>query len=89
MKGIMNNLEVNKLKAELNALPRSSKQEILEIVNLLTPGAVDSIINVLFNLYIEDPSLTERFGKHAVIGAVKGMLNSQEFSEIIKFLKEE
>ena len=89
MKGIMNNLEVNKLKAELNALPKSSKQEILEIIDLLTPVAVESIIKVLFNLYIEDPSLTERFKKHAVIGAVKGMLNSPEFDEIIKFLKEE
>ena len=89
MKGIINNLEVNKLKAELNALPRSSKEEILEIINLLTPGTVESIIKVLFNLYIEDPSLTERFKKHAVIGAVKSMLSSQEFDEIVKFLKDE
>ena len=44
MKGIMNNLEVNKLKAELNALPKSSKQEILEIIDLLTPVAVESIL---------------------------------------------
>lgn len=89
MKGIMNNLEVNKLKAELNTLPKSSKQEILEIIDLLTPGVVESIIKVLFNLYIEEPTLTERFKKNAVIGALKGMLNSHEFNEIVKFLKEE
>ena len=88
MKGIMNNLEVNKLKAELNTLPKSSKQEILEIIDLLTPGVIENIINVLFNLYIEDPSLSERFKKHAVIGAVKSMLSSPEFDEVIKFLKD-
>ena len=82
-------IEVIKLKEELDKLPKSSKSEILEIIELLTPGAVESIIKVLFNLYIEDPTLTEKFKKHAVIGAMNGMLNSPEFDEIIKFLKEE
>jgi hypothetical protein len=88
MKGIMNNLEVNKLKAELNKLSPSDKNEIFEILGLATPGVIENIINVLFNLYVEEPTLTERFKKHAVIGAVKSMLSSPEFDEIIKFLKE-
>ena len=82
-------IEVIKLKEELDKLPKSSKSEILEIIELLTPGAVESIIKVLFNLYIDEPTLTEKFKKHAVIGAVKAMLSSPEFDEIIKFLKEE
>ena len=89
MKGIINNLEVNKLKMELDKLSPSDRNEIFEILGLATPGVVENIINVLFNLYVDEPTLTERFKKHAVIGAVKGMLNSQEFDEIVKFLKDE
>ena len=89
MKGIINNLEVNKLKMELDKLRPSDKNEIFEILGLVTPGVLENIIKVLFNLYIDEPTLTEKFKKHAVIGAVKGMLNSPEFDEIIKFLKEE
>ena len=89
MKGIINNLEVNKLKMELDKLSPSDRNEIFEILGLATPGVVENIIEVLFNLYVENPTLTEKFKKHAVKGAVKGMLNSPEFDEIIKFLKEE
>ena len=81
-------LEILKLKEELNKLSPSDKYDIFKILGLATPVVIENIINVLFNLYIEDPSLTERFKKHAVIGAVKGMLNSPEFDEVIKFLKE-
>lgn len=81
--------EILKLKEELNKLSPSDKNEIFEILGLATPGVIENIINVLFNLYVEEPTLTERFKKHAVIGAVKSMLSSQEFDEIIKFLKEE
>ena len=84
--------EILKLKEELNKLTPSDKKEIFEILGLVlglaTPGVVENIINILFNMYIENPSLSEIFKKHAVIGAVKGMLNSQEFDEVIKFLKE-
>ena len=81
--------EVLKLKEELNKLSTSDKNEIFEILGLATQGVVENVINILFNLYIENPSLTEKFKKHAVIGAVKSMLSSPEFDEIIKFLKEE
>ena len=81
--------EVNKLNEELNKIPKSHKDEIFAILELATPFVVESIINILFNLYVDNPSLTERFKKHAVIGAVKSMLSSQEFDEIVKFLKEE
>jgi hypothetical protein len=81
--------EILKLKEELNKLSPSDKNEIFEIFGLATPGVIENIINVLFNLYVEEPTLTERFKKHAVIGAVKSMLSSPEFDEIIKFLKEE
>ena len=84
----MNNLEVIKIKEELNKLSPSDKKEIFEILGLATPGVVENIINILFNMYIENPSLSERFKKHAVIGAVKSMLSSPEFDEVIKFLKE-
>lgn len=89
MKGIINNLEVNKLKMELDKLSPSDRNEIFEILGLATPGVVENIIEVLFNLYVENPTLTEKFKKHAVIGAVKSMLSSTEFDEIVKFLKEE
>ena len=89
MKGIINNLEVNKLKMELDKLSPSDRNEIFEILGLATPGVVENIIEVLFNLYVENPTLTEKFKKHAVIGAVKSMLSSPEFDEIVKFLKEE
>ena len=82
-------IEVIKLKEELGKLTPSDRNEIFEILGLATPGVVENIIKILFNLYIEDPSLTEKFKKHAVIGAVKAMLSSPEFDEIIKFLKEE
>lgn len=82
-------IEVMKLKEELDKLSHSNKNEIFEILELATPGVVENIINVLFNLYVEEPSLTEKFKKRAVIGAVKEMMNSNEFDEIIKFLKEE
>ena len=81
--------EVLKLKEELVKLTPSDRNEIFEILGLATPGVIENIINVLFNLYVDEPTLTEKFKKHAVIGAVKGMLNSPEFDEIIKFLKEE
>ena len=81
-------IEVLKLKEELDKLTPLDKNDIFEILGLATTGVVENIINVLFNLYIENPSLTEKFKKHAVIGAVKGMLNSPEFDEVIKFLKE-
>ena len=82
-------IEVIKLKGELDKLSPSDRNKIFEILGLATPGVVENIIKVLFNLYIDEPTLTEKFKKHAVIGAVKGMLNSPEFDEIIKFLKEE
>ena len=81
--------EILKLKEELNKLSPSDKNEIFEILGLATPGVVENVINILFNLYIENPSLTEKFKKHAVIGAVKSMLSSPEFDEVIKFLREE
>ena len=80
--------EILKLKEELNKLSQSDKYDIFKILGLATPGVVENIINILFNMYIENPSLSEIFKKHAVIGAVKGMLNSPEFDEVIKFLKE-
>ena len=80
--------EVFKLKEELNKLSPSDRNEIFEILGLATPGVIENIINILFNMYIENPSLTEKFKKHAVIGAVKSILSSQELDEVIKFLKE-
>ena len=80
--------EVLKLKEELDKLTPSDRNEIFEILGLATPGVIENVINILFNLYVDNPSLTERFKKHAVIGALKAMLNSQEFDEIIKFLKD-
>ena len=81
-------IEVLKLKEELDKLTPSDKNEIFEILGLATPGVIENVINILFNLYVDNPSLTERFKKHAVIGALNGMLNSPEFDEIVKFLKE-
>ena len=84
--------EILKLKEELNKLSQSDKNDIFNILGLIlglaTPGVIENVINILFNLYVDNPSLTERFKKHAVIGALNGMLNSTEFDEVIKFLKE-
>ncbi len=82
-------VEITKLKEELDKLSPSNRNEIFEILGLVTPGVIENVINILFNLYIQDPTLTEKFKKHAVIGAMKGMFNSPEFDEIVKFLKEE
>ena len=81
-------LEILKLKEELNKLSPSDKYDIFKILGLATPGVIENVINILFNLYVDNPSLTEKFKKHAVIGALNGMLNSTEFDEIVKFLKE-
>ena len=81
-------LEILKLKEELNKLTPSDKYDIFKILGLATPGVIENVINILFNLYVDNPSLTEKFKKHAVIGALNGMLNSTEFNEVVKFLKE-
>ena len=80
--------EILKLKEELNKLSPSDKYDIFKILGLATPGVIENVINILFNLYVDNPSLTEKFKKNAVIGALNGMLNSTEFDEVIKFLKD-
>ena len=83
----MNNLEVIKIKEELNKV--TNREEVLKLLGDITPGVMESLINIGFNLYFNNPTLEDRFMRSAIVGATKAVLESQEYAEVIEFLKEE
>lgn len=83
----MKNLEVMKIKEELNKVP--NREEVLNLLGNITPGVIESLINIGFNLYFNNPTLEDRFMRSAIVGATKAVLESPEYTEVIEFLKEE